>query len=101
MPPKILKRNAVEQEKVDQQTQGLVLYQFFACPFCIKTRRAIRRLALNIQTREIQGEYRAELLAEGGKIKAPCLKIVEGEEVRWLYESDDIIAYLDRRFGSA
>jgi glutathione S-transferase len=33
----------------------------------------------------------------GGRATVPCLKIRRGDEVEWLYESRDIIDYLDRR----
>lgn len=39
------------------------------------------------------------MLAGGGRIKVPCLRIDEGGETRWIYESEDIVAYLDDRFG--
>jgi glutathione S-transferase len=37
----------------------------------------------------------AELIAGGGKDQVPCLRIEnEDGEVRWLYESIDIVRYL-------
>lgn len=100
IPPKTFKRSNEKQQKVDNETNNLFLYQFYACPFCTKARRAIRRLGLKIPTRDAQrGQYREELLAEGGQIKVPCLKIIDDEKITWLYESKDIIAYLDQRFG--
>lgn len=99
--PKRLKRTQEAQADVDKQAESLKLYQFYACPFCIKTRRAIKRLNLPIETRNAQaGQFRAELLAGGGEIKVPCLRIKEGDEIIWMYESSDIIAYLDKRFGA-
>ena len=96
-----IKRSPEAQQKVDQQTANIELYQFFGCPFCIKTRRAIRKLGLNIATRNAQapGQYRDELLKEAGKVQVPCLKITENGEVSWMFESDEIIAYLQQRFG--
>ena len=44
---------------------------------------------------------RAALLAGGGKIKVPCLRIEENGESRWMYESNDIIRYLESRFAKA
>ena len=42
---------------------------------------------------------RAELLAGGGLLKVPCLKIVDSQGAEtWMYESSDIIRYLDQRF---
>ncbi|SCZ66445.1 glutaredoxin family protein [Thiohalomonas denitrificans] len=101
--PTPVQRPEPEQEYVDRQTRALTLYQFKTCPFCIKTRHAIRRLALNIELRNAQHDpvSREELLAGGGEVKVPCLRIVEEDgSVRWMYESSDIIDYLDGRFGT-
>lgn len=95
-------RSEEEQKCVDKAIKSLSLYEFYACPFCLKTRRAFKRLGLNIETRSAQKEpYRAELLAQGGAIKVPCLRIDNGNETLWMYESNDIIAYLDQRFGES
>jgi glutaredoxin len=90
------------QAELDRATENLALYQFEACPFCVKTRHAMRRLGLRIELRDARRDetHRVRLLAEGGKLQAPCLRIAEPDgSARWLYESDDIIAYLERRFG--
>ncbi|CAC9529967.1 Glutaredoxin [uncultured Gammaproteobacteria bacterium] len=97
-----VKRGESEQQEVDEQTANIELYQFFGCPFCIKSRRVIRRLNLNIVTRDAQnrqGVYRAELLKETGKTQVPCLKITKGDKVEWMLETSQIIAYLEKRFG--
>ncbi len=40
-----------------------------------------------------------ELIAGGGDLKVPSLRIVEGERgFHWMYESRDIIGYLEGRF---
>ncbi len=100
IPVSKVKRSSQEQTRVDEETMQYELYQFFACPFCIITRRTIRRLRLNIITRDAQGDtpYRAELLAKGGKIQVPCLKITEGESITWMYESADIKAFLEQKY---
>ena len=54
--------------------------------------------ALNIELRDAKNDpiFKEELTSQGGKHKVPCLRIEKGEgEVRWMYESDDIIAYLE------
>ena len=99
--PSVVKRNDEEQAKVDQETKILKLYQFYACPFCVKTRRAIKRLNLKVETRDAQtaGKFRKELEISGGKIKVPCLKLEGAGEATWIYESNDIIKYMDERFS--
>ena len=98
--PSVVTRSDEEQVKVDLETKTLKLYQFYACPFCVKTRRAIKRLNLKVETRNAQaaGEFRKELELSGGKIKVPCLKLEGSGEASWIYESNDIIKYLDERF---
>jgi len=98
--PSVVKRSDEEQVKVDLETKTLKLYQFYACPFCVKTRRAIKRLNLKVETRNAQaaGEFRKELELSGGRIKVPCLKVEVAGEASWIYESNDIIKYLDERF---
>ena len=98
--PKPMHRSPEEQALVNKAAGRLTLYQFYACPFCVKTRRAIHRLNLPITTRDAQNDptHRAALEAGGGKIKVPCLRIDEDDESRWLYESNEIIAYLNQRF---
>jgi glutaredoxin len=102
--PKSLTRSAEEQASVDESTKRLALYQFSACPFCIKVRKEIARLGLNIETRNAQHDpqHRAALEAGGGSVKVPCLKIQQDDgSERWLYESADIKAWLQERFEPA
>jgi|TARA_B110000116_G_scaffold266749_1_gene277961 glutaredoxin len=100
--PKKVQRNSLAQNAANTDASTISLYQFYACPFCIKTRRAIRRLNIKIVTRDAQkpGEYRQELSAEGGRVKVPCLRIEKDGNVEWMYESKDIINYLDQRFAA-
>lgn len=98
---KKLVRNEQAQAEVDREAASLSLYQIYACPFCVKVRRAMHRLNLPIETRNVQksGVYRDELAQQGGRVKAPCLRIEDQGQSKWLYESSDIIAYLEQRFG--
>jgi len=101
--PKGIKRPQDQQQKIDAEASKLVLYQFKTCPFCIKVKRHNKRLSLNIETRDAQHNptYREELLQGGGEIKVPCLKIVDDKgNNSWMYESDDIMQYLQDRFAA-
>ncbi len=102
--PKSIERVPELQDSIDQQTASLQLYQYEACPFCVKVRRAMKRQSLNIATRDVKRSdtARAELLAGGGDLKVPCLRIQDGEYgYQWVYESKDIIGYLESRFVAA
>lgn len=102
--PKGVVRPPEAQRAVDARTRKLALYHFPTCPFCLKTRRAMRRLSLNIELRDAraEGPHRTALIAGGGKPQVPCLRIMDddGRET-WLYESDAINAWLEREFGTA
>jgi glutaredoxin len=97
--PKKRQRSEKEQLKIEAELKDLSLYQFFACPFCIKTRRALHRLNLPIMLKNVsKPEERAELETDGGRVQVPCLKISDNNDVVWMYESSDIIEYLEQRF---
>ena len=93
-------RPAEVQAQVNAAAKGLTLYQFHACPFCVKTRRTLRRLNVPVALKDAKNneQDRQTLLSQGGKIKVPCLRIEEAGGTRWMYESSDIIAYLEQRY---
>jgi glutaredoxin len=100
--PKGVARSTDAQQKVDQECDKLALYHFKTCPFCIKVRHEMARLSLPIELRDAQHDsgHRADLEQGGGKIQTPCLKITDSQgNVQWMYESGDIIKYLQQRFS--
>ncbi|WP_083026360.1 glutaredoxin family protein [Vreelandella lionensis] len=101
--PKAVERTSEEQAQVDAACQQLALYQFRTCPFCIKVRKEIARLGLNIELRDAQLDpaHKQALREGGGKVKVPCLKITDDAgQATWLYESDEINRWLHQRFGA-
>ena len=102
--PKGVQRPADAQAAVDARTRKLALYHYPTCPFCLKTRRTMQRLSLDIDLRNAHHDetHRAALIAGGGKPQVPCLLIADADSRQtWLYESDAIAAYLNREFGAA
>lgn len=98
--PKPMRRSEEEQKSANARAAHLTLYQFHACPFCIKVRRALHRLNIKVELRDAKSEAVAdELIKGGGKRKVPCLRIRENGSDRWMYESKDIIAYLEKFFA--
>jgi glutaredoxin len=100
--PKGVARTAEAQQKIYLECGKLTLYHFKTCPFCIKVRHEMARLSLPITLREAQHDEnnRAELLQGGGKVQTPCLRISDAQgQVQWMYESSDIIKYLQQRFS--
>jgi glutaredoxin len=76
------------------QTNDLVLYKFNGCPYCQKVLRAIHRLGVSVRLRDTDEDPTAwgDLLRLGGVEQVPCL-VIDGKP---MYESDDIVAYLER-----
>lgn len=101
--PQGVKRDSHAQAAIDAQTANLALYQYKACPFCVKVRRAMKRQSLNIETRDAKRSEtaKAELLAGGGDLKVPCLRVGNDPQgYQWIYESDAIVSYLNTQFSS-
>lgn len=91
-----------KRAELDSATANMALYQFKLCPFCVKTRRTLRRLGLNVELRDARNDpkWNAELIEQGGKYQVPCLRYVDDNgDVTWLYESSKINNYLEQRFG--
>lgn len=89
------------QQEVEASVANHSLYQFHACPFCVKVRRGAQRLNLPIALRDAkaEGPYREELRVQGGEVKVPCLRIDRADgSTEWMYESSDILTYLEKTF---
>jgi len=100
--PKGVVRSPEAQRQIDAECRNLALYQFRTCPFCVKVRREMRRLSLNIALLDAQRDspIRGDLIRGGGKAVVPCLKITDAQgKNEWMYESAQIIQYLNTRFG--
>lgn len=85
----------------DDRTSRLSLYGYESCSFCVKVRRVMKQLNLDIEMRDTLNNvsYREELQREGGKAMVPCLRIAgKNGKVYWLYESSKIIRFLQDNF---
>jgi glutaredoxin len=94
--PTLGKRSDIKQREVEEELKAYSLYQFSACPFCIKVRRVMRKLNLPIELRNANTDdnLKSELLLKGGSPKVPCLRIGD----TWMYESSDIVKFLEDKF---
>ncbi len=79
------------------------LYHFPSCPYCARVRAFLDDAGLDIDLRNIHADPQAlhDLRIGGGRTTVPCLRIQRGGDVRWLYESLDIIDYLKRHAVAA
>ncbi len=96
--PRPVERSSDSQRLLDAKTKNMALYQFKTCPFCIKVRRTIHSQSLKIEIRDARynPQNRADLLAGGGEIKVPCLRVSDDTgQSQWIYESSVIIDYLN------
>lgn len=87
------------QKKIEEALRPMEIYQFEACPFCVKVRRFLKAEGISLPLRDAKVEpYRSELIKGGGMYQVPCLKIAKSDgSVEWMYESSDIIAFLRNR----
>jgi len=79
----------------------LVLYEFEGCPFCRKVREALTMLDLEAEIRPCPRggpRFRVELKAKAGKAQFPYLE--DPNTGAAMYESDDILDYLYKKYGS-
>ena len=100
--PKPVIRNKNSQEEINKLTKKMSLYQYKACPFCVKVRRNMRKYSLNIELRDAKDNSlnKKNLKNLGGKLKVPCLRIEKNKDnIQWLYESKEIINYLEKELN--
>jgi glutathione S-transferase len=78
----------------------LTLYYKPACFFCLKVLTEAVALGIELQRKDVTaGDKNAEeLLKRGGKLQTPCL--IDEENSTVVYESDAIVAYLQKRMGA-
>ena len=77
--------------------KDLVLYIKNLCPYCRKVTTYMKQRDIVIPIKDVYDDVDAmvELVTIGGKNQAPCL-FIDGKP---LYESDDIIAFLEKEFA--
>ena len=99
-----VQRQPEEQAIVDVATKKLALYFYETCWFSRTVRSTIQQLGLSIELRDIHKDriHYERLVNEGGRQTVPCLRIEQEDgSTEWMYESGDISAYLEGRFGGA
>lgn len=90
----------VTADRRPEPKRMLELYDFEACPYCRKAREALCELDLDYLAHPVAhgSPHREALKRLGGKVQAPYL--VDPNTKEKLYESDDIIAYLNTTYGA-
>lgn len=76
------------------------LYYFDTCPFCQRVLSVLPSLSVDVEKRNVMThpEYRKQQQKATGRTTCPCLLIThdDGRE-QWMYESNDIITYLQQQ----
>src|SRR5438034_1374129 len=77
----------------------LILYNMEGSPYCRKVRETLSELDLEHIVRNVPkgSPKRAALVARGGKMQVPYL--IDPNTDRALYESDDIVTYLEAEYA--
>jgi glutathione S-transferase len=91
--------SVVGPERRSAPERLLELWDFEACPYCRKVREVLSELDLDYLAHPVArgSGHRAELVARGGKMQAPYL--ADPNTRAAMYESDDIIGYLNSTYG--
>lgn len=94
-------RGCLVVKQGQQPEKPLVLYDIEACPYCRRVREALTALNLDADIRPCPKggrRFRPEAEAVGGKQQFPLL--VDENSGTVMYESEAIVAYLFREYGS-
>ena len=80
---------------------NLTLYELPGCPYCAKVKDKLAELDLEYDSIEVPRSHdqRSEVEAVSGQTGVPVLVDPE-HDVEGMPESDDIVAYLERTYGS-
>ena len=96
--PKSKLRDKNSQDLVNKITNSYKLYQYYACPFCVRVRRFFKRESINIRLIDAKNEFlKKNLIQNGGMLKVPCLRVeTKKNQVKWIYESSEIINFISK-----
>ena len=80
-----------------QPEQMLELYQFEACPFCSQVREKLSDLGIDFIARQVDKNDRERVEEVSGQTGVPVLVDPNTDTV--MSESEDIVDYIDERYG--
>ncbi len=72
------------------------LYYYDSCPFCVRVLRTLQGLDIEVELCDILSDsrHRTTLQKATGRTTVPCLRIEKGNDSQWMFESMDIIRFL-------
>ena len=82
-----------------KEQESYQLFKTDLCGFCYRVRDFAEEKGISLTLRDTMTDMEAfrELLQGGGRSTVPCLKIQREKEEIWMYESLDIIDYLNEQ----
>lgn len=76
----------------------LTMYYKPTCPFCRRVMAVTDRLGVEVEMKDVNDDtIAAELIEKGGKRQVPYL--IDTDQAVEMYESDDIVAHLQKHYG--
>ncbi|PSP47626.1 glutaredoxin [Halobacteriales archaeon QH_3_68_24] len=80
---------------------NLELYELEGCPYCAKVTKKLDELGLEYESHMVPRSHseRTEVEAVSGQTGVPVL-VDRDNGIEGMPESDDIVAYLEREYGS-
>lgn len=100
-----------EKSQKKYSPEQLALYYSPTCPYCLRVFNVLDELGytpdlagagaggIALRDKTANQQFAQDLLTGGGKKTVPCLRIEHNGEVKWQYESLDIIAFLQDNFA--
>lgn len=72
------------------------LYYYDSCPFCARVLRSLQGVNVKVELRNIlsDSQHRTALQKATKRTTVPCLRIDNGSDSQWMFESMDIMRYL-------
>jgi len=72
------------------------LYYYDSCPFCARVLRALDQVNVEVELRNIMSDsnHRSDQQKATGRNTVPCLRIDNGTDSEWMFESMDIMRFL-------
>lgn len=79
---------------------AFTLYHFDTCPYCLRVRRALDDLGIEVELKNVQTDPQAHatLVEATGRATVPVLYL--HQEQTWMPESGDIVRFLYAQFGN-
>ena len=81
--------------KKPENTTQYSLYYYDSCPFCARVLRSLNQVKVDVELRNVMSDsnHRSALQQATGRTTVPCLRIDNGTDSEWMFESMDIMRF--------